>query len=217
MLQNGDSLGATEFLRRYEAMPDIKKAELVAGVVYVQTPVRITLHGEPDSLIQTWLGIYAAFTPGVRGATNATACLSSEDVPQPDGLLRILPENGGRTKVDPQGYLQGAPELVVEISANGASLDLHKKFTAYRLAGACEYLVWRTEDSVVDWWMLKDDDYVPLAHENGIMKSQVFPGLWLDAAALFKSDGPGLLATLERGLASDEHTKFLESLEPKPQ
>src|SRR5438874_6461554 len=114
LLENGAHLSASEFLRRYEAaMPDIK-AELVNGIVYMASPVRLDQHGEPDSLIQTWLGTYAIATPGVKSATNTTARLGPDDVPQPDGLLRILPECGGLGRSDTKGYLQGPPELVVE-------------------------------------------------------------------------------------------------------
>src|SRR5437667_6891738 len=85
-LQSGDHLSAREFLRRFEAMPEVKKAELINGIVYMGSPVRIDQHGEPDNLIQTWLGSYSVATPGVKAATNSTTRLGPDDVPQPDGL-----------------------------------------------------------------------------------------------------------------------------------
>src|SRR5438445_8327103 len=129
-LESGDLLSAAEFLRRYEAMPAIKKAELIEGIGYMPSPVRLA-HAEPDTLIQSWLGFYAAHTPGARAAANATVRLDADNVPQPDALLRLLPECGGRTHVDPAGYLCGPPELIVEIAAGSAAIDLHGKLRAY--------------------------------------------------------------------------------------
>ena len=183
-LQNGDHLSASEFLRRYHAMPEVKKAELVQGTVYMASPVRIDQHGAPDSHAQGWLWNYAARTPGVESATNATTKLGPRDVPQPDGLLRYLPENGGQSTVV-DGYLVGAPELVFEVSGSSASLDSHAKKEAYLQAGVREYLVWRTQTGEIDWWVREEDDYVLLEpDEDGISRSRIFPGLWLDAAAM---------------------------------
>ena len=212
-LENGAHLSAREFLRRYEGMPELKKAELINGTVYLGSPVRLDQHGEPDNLIQTWLGTYSLATPGVKAATNSTARLGPDDVPQPDGLLRLLPECGGQARLDPKGYLLGAPELAVEVSASTASLDVREKLTAYRRAGVREYLVWRTEDGALDWWMLEEDEYSPLAAgADGVLRSRVFPGLWLDAAALLGGDGAQVMAVLRRGLGSAEHTAFVAEL-----
>ena len=215
-LENGAHLSAREFLRRYEGMPELKKAELINGIVYMGSPVRLDQHGEPDNLIQTWLGNYSLATPGVRAATNATARLGPDDVPQPDGLLRLLPECGGQARLDPKGYLLGAPELVVEVSASTASLDVRDKLTAYRRAGVREYLVWRTEDGAVDWWVLEEDEYYPLAPgADGVLQSRALPGLWLDAGALLAGDGAQVMAVLRRGLESAEHTAFVAELEAR--
>ncbi len=137
-LETGDSLGAAEFLRRYEAMPEVKKAELIEGTVYMPSPVRLA-HSAPDSLIQGWLVTYAAQTPGTQAAGNSTVRLDPENVPQPDALLRILPECGGRTRLDEAGYLFGPPELIVEVAASSVAIDLHDKLRAYRRAGVREY------------------------------------------------------------------------------
>src|SRR5687768_10596008 len=130
-LENGDHLTAREFLRRYEAMPEIKKAELVNGIVYMASPIRIDQHGEPDSLIQTWVGTYSVGTPGVKSAANSTIRLGSDDVLQPDALLRVVPEFGGKARVDDKGLLLGAPELVIEIAASSASIDTREKLNSY--------------------------------------------------------------------------------------
>ena len=215
-LENGAHLSASEFLRRFEAMPEVKKAELIDGIVYMTSPVRIDQHGEPDNLIQTWLGTYSIATPGVRAATNSTTRLSADDVPQPDGLLRILPECGGQAQLDAKGYLQGAPELAVEVAASTASLDVREKLASYRRAGVREYLVWRTEDEAVDWWALEEDEYRALPRTaEGILCSKLFPGLWLDAQALITGDGARLMAKLQDGLLSAEHVAFVARLQKR--
>ncbi len=212
-LESGDHLSAREFLRRYEAMPEVKKAELINGVVYMGSPVRIDQHGEPDALIQGWLFNYSIATPGVKHATNSTTRLGPDDVPQPDGLLRLQPEAGGRARVDAKGFLDGAPELVVEVAASSSSIDSRDKLSSYRRGGVQEYIVWRTEDEAVDWWMLEEDEYraVP-ADPDGTVRSRVFPGLWLDVPALLAGTGQRLLATLQKGLQSPEHAAFVARL-----
>src|SRR2546427_8920797 len=130
-LQSGDHLSAREFLRRYEAMPEVKKAELINGIVYMGSPVRLDQHGEPDNLLQTWLGTYSIATPGVKAATNSTARLGPDDAPQPDGLLRIVPQCGGQAQLDGKGYLEGAPGLAGEVAASSASLDGRGKLAPY--------------------------------------------------------------------------------------
>lgn len=213
-LENGAHPSAREFLRRYEGMPELKKAELINGIVFMGSPVRLDQHGEPDNLIQTWLGNYSLATPGVKAATNSTVRLGPDDVPQPDSLLRILPECGGQARLDPKGYLLGAPELVAEVSASTASLDVRDKLTAYRRAGVREYIVWRTEDGAVDWWVLNEDEYRPLAPgADGVLRSEVFPGFWLDVAALLAGDGARVMARLQHGLETREHDAFVADLE----
>lgn len=213
-LENGAHLSSKEFLRRYEAMPELKKAELIAGIVYMASPVRFDQHGKPDALIQTWLGTYASATPGVEHAANATTRLGPDDVPQPDGLLRIATECGGQSKLSPQGYLWGAPELVAEVAASSASIDLREKRDAYRRAGVREYLVWRTQERALDWWALKDEIYTPLLPDGaGIARSAVFPGLWLKPEDLVAGRAAKVLAVLQMGLASQEHRSFADSLD----
>lgn len=212
-LENGDHLTAHEFLRRYEAMPQVKKAELIEGVVYMGSPVRLKQHAGPDGIIQTWLGYYAARTPGTEHATNATSRLDVENVPQPDALLRLLPKHGGRSTIDSAGYLAGPPELAAEICASSASVDLHDKFRAYRRARILEYLVWQTVEARFAWFQLEQDDYQPKrADAQGIIRSSVFPGLWLNENALLAQDSAKVMDTLELGLGSPEHGAFLARL-----
>ncbi|MBI2948282.1 MAG: Uma2 family endonuclease [Verrucomicrobia bacterium] len=215
-LENGDRLSAHEFLRRYEAMPEVKKAELINGVVYMPSPVRLAEHAEPDNAIQWWLKHYSIHTPGTRAGSNATTRLGPDDVPQPDALLRIVPESGGQARVDAKGYLQGPPELVVEIAASSVSIDAGEKLRSYRRAGVLEYILWRTVDSAVDWWALEEDEYRPMTPDAaGLLRSRVFPGLWLDVRALLANDGARLQATLEAGLRDAAHEQFVRQLRSK--
>jgi Uma2 family endonuclease len=211
-LESGDTLGAVEFLRRYEAMPDVKKAELIEGTVYMSSPVRL-IHGAPDTLIQTWLGTYAARTPGTQAASNVTVRLDAENVPQPDALLGILPECGGQTRLDPAGFLFGPPELIVEVAASSVAIDLHDKLRAYRRAGVREYLVWRTLDRQFDWFVLNQDDYRSNALDNqGVLRSPHFPGLALAVDALLALDSAKVLDVLQNNLQDPSHAAFVALL-----
>jgi Uma2 family endonuclease len=216
VLENGAHLSAAEFMRRYEAMPEVKKAELVNGIVYMASPLRLDQHGEPDNLIQTWLGTYAIATPGVKAGANSTIRLGGDDVLQPDCLVRILPECGGKGRINSKGYFEGPPELVVEVAAGSASLDTREKLASYRRAGVAEYLVWRTDDDAIDGWVLEDDEYRPLpAEADGILRSRVLPGLWLDTAALLAGEGMVLVTKLQEGLQSKAHTDFVAQLQQR--
>jgi len=213
-LQNGDQLTASEFLRRYDAMPEVKKAELINGIVYMASPVRAKQHGIPDSLMQLWLGTYSAHTPGTRVAANSTVRFDADNVPQPDALLMIDP--GGQASIGKDGYVHGAPELVVEIAASSASLDLHGKLDAYRRAGVREYIVWRPVESQCDWFVLEEDDFVLLsADKGGLLQSRTFPGLVLDVQALLREDAAAVLSGLTRALGKAAHKAFVARLKEK--
>lgn len=195
-LENGDVLHAREFLRRFERMPDVKKAELIEGIVYMGSPVSVK-HAEADSLIQGWLLAYAAKNKQVRVAANVTVQMDPENTVQPDALLRLLPEHGGECRPGDKGYLRGAPELIVEIAASSASVDLHDKRRAYERNGVKEYLVWRVLEGQLDWFRLEGDEYVKLAPDaDGMMRSNVFPILNLNVPALLAGDAAELLAAL---------------------
>jgi Uma2 family endonuclease len=213
LLQNGDRLTRDEFERRYEAMPELKKAELVEGVVYLPSPVKQSQHGRPHALVINWLVSYSAGTPGVDFGCESTVRLDLVNEPQPDACLFLLPEHGGRARISEDDYLEGAPELIVEVAATSASYDLHSKLTAYRRNGVREYVVWRVLDRELDWFALKRREYrlIP-AGPKGIRKSLVFPGLWLDPAALIRGSLPGVLKALEKGLGSPEHRAFVARL-----
>jgi Uma2 family endonuclease len=210
-LENGDKLTRHEFERRYHAMPNLKKAELIEGVVYVASPLRIKSHGEPHAYIMTWLGVYKAATPGIGFADNATVLIDTDNEPQPDALLRI--ETGGQSRINKDDYVEGAPELIVEIAASSASYDLHEKLKVYRRNQVQEYLIWRVYDHQFDWFRLQQGEYIQLqANADNIICSQVFPGLWLDKIALLGRDLGTVLAVLQQGLASPEHENFISRL-----
>ena len=212
-LENGDRLTRGEFERRYAARPDLKKAELIEGVVYMPAAVRSASHAEPHAAILGWLVTYGAATPGVRAADNATVRLDLDNEPQPDALLRIVPAAGGQARMSSDDYLDGAPELIVEIAASSAAIDLHDKLRAYRRNGVQEYVVWRVLEQQIDWFELSGGEYRRLtANPAGIMESRVFPGLRLAVDAMLQRDLATVLAELQTGLSTPEHARFVEHL-----
>jgi Uma2 family endonuclease len=214
-LENGDKLTRAEFERRYEAMPHLKKAELIEGVVYVPSPVRHRFHGRQHIHLANWLGHYEAGTPGVEASDNSTVRLDLDNEPQPDGLLFIDPACGGQALIDADGYIEGAPELVAEVASSSASYDLHAKLRVYRRNGVCEYIVWRVLEQEIDWFVLRAGQYERLPLDTaGLLRSEIFPGLWLDPAALLRGDLATVLAVVQRGLASPEHAAFARRLRP---
>jgi Uma2 family endonuclease len=212
-LENGDRLTRSEFERRYEAMPEVKKAELIEGVVYMGSPVRTDGHGEQHGWVMCWVGIYCAATPGVRFADNNTVRLDIDNEPQPDASVWIDEACGGQAHVSADGYLEDAPELIVEVAASSVSYDLHDKLKAYRRNGVKEYVVWRVFDRQVDWFRLEEERYVNATPDaEGIIESRVLPGLRLDVNALVNGDLARVLAAQQRGLTTPEHAAFVERL-----
>lgn len=208
-LENGDRLIRPEFERRYHAMPDIKKAELIEGVVYMASPLRFRSHAEPHGDLIGWLWTYKIATPQVQMGIEPTVRLDLDNEPQPDGVLLIRPENGGQSTLDEEGYIQGAPELVAEIAASSATIDLGDKKRAYRRNGVKEYIIWQVFDEKIDWFRLEEGDYVSVTpDEQGIIRSQVFPGLWLDIPNLLQGNMQQVLTILQQGISSPEHQEF---------
>jgi Uma2 family endonuclease len=212
-LENGDRLSRAEFERRYEAMPDFKKAELIEGEVYLGSPVLHRQHSAPHGQLITWLGTYAAATTNVDFGDNGSVRMDLANEPQPDAFLMLKPERGGRARITDDDYVEGAPELVAEIAASSVSYDLGKKLHAYRRNGVREYLVWRVQDREIDWLVLRDGCFDPLAAgDDGILRSTVFPGLWLDRTALLRGDLAAVLAVVQQGLAAPDHAAFVAGL-----
>ncbi|MGE3173804.1 MAG: Uma2 family endonuclease [Planctomycetota bacterium] len=209
-LQPGDRLVRDEFERRYRATPGVKKAELLEGVVYMPSPARHD-HGAPHTALAGWLAVYRAGTPGVDYGTDLTVRLDHDNEPQPDLLLRR--RDGGTSNVDADGYVAGPPELAIEVALSSVSYDLHQKKHVYRRAGVAEYLVVRVQDAVVDWFALRQGEYERLpVGGDGILRSAVFPGLWLDVDALLRCDDAQLHAVAAQGLATADHARFVDGL-----
>jgi len=206
-LETGDCLTRPEFERRYEAMPWLKKAELIEGTVYVGSPTALP-HATAHARLMAWLVMYVDQTPSTECADNATVRLDMLNEVQPDALLRMI--SGGQSKaVSERKYLEGAPELVAEVASSSVSRDLHAKLELYLRHGVREYIVWRVLDSDIDWFRLEDGEYRRLAAgDDGIFRSREFPGLWLDRAALLRGEMSAVLNVLNQGLASPEHANF---------
>jgi Uma2 family endonuclease len=212
-LESGDCLDREEFERRYEAMPHLKKAELIEGVVYVPSPVSLRRHGRPQVDLITWLGVYLAATPGLEAGDNTTARLDLANVEQPDTLLLIDPSRGGQALITADGFIEGAPELVAEVAATTVSIDLNAKLAVYQRAGVREYIVSRVLDQEVDWFVLHRRRYRRLKpNAQGLLSSTVVPGFWLDPAALVRGDLAKVLAALQQSLSRPEHAAFVARL-----
>lgn len=214
-LMAGDRLTRAEFERRYHNHPEIKKAELIEGVVYMPSPVKFQRHAIPHYSLITWTGNYLAATPNVQGGDNATLRLDNLNEVQPDILLRIDSAVGGRSRVGEDDFVEGAPELIIEVAATSANYDMHDKKRVYARSGVAEYLVVLTFDRQVHWFVLREGEYDLLAPgEDGVLRSEVFPGLWLDTEALWRQDLVTLLSVLQQGIQSEAHTAFAARLTP---
>ncbi len=197
-LEMGDRLTRAEFERRYTNMPPNKKAELIEGVVFISATGRYS-HGRPHAYILGWLGLYAAQTPMIEYADNATVCLDADNEVQPDVLLRIVEDAGSQSTISTDDYVEGASELIVEIAASSVSYDLYDKLPVYRRNGVQEYLVWQVYDQKIDWFVLEEGRYVPLLlNADGIIHSRNFPGLALTVDPLLQGDMATVLTILSK-------------------
>jgi Uma2 family endonuclease len=213
-LENGDRLSRAEFERRYDAMPDLKKAELIEGEVFLGTPVRIRQHGMPHARLAGWLGSYTAGTPGLEAGNSGSIRLDPDNMPQPDVFLMIEAERGGQARISADDYVEGAPELIAEVVDGSVSYELQKKPQVYRRNEVREYIVWRVQDRALDWFVFREGTYQPLAPGvDGLLHSVIFPGLWLDPAALLRGDLAAVHAVVQQGLASPGHAAFVARLQ----
>jgi Uma2 family endonuclease len=212
-LQNGDHLDQKTFHARYEAMPEDCRAELIGGIVYMASPQKVP-HSTAQKLVVRWVDEYAEVTPGTDYLLNNTQILGPDSEPEPDVCLFIAPEYGGQVFVDEDEYLNGSPELIVEVSWSTESIDLHRKKLDYEKAGVREYVVLALRMQQVFWFVRQRGKYkeVPLP-ADGIFRSRVFPGLWLDAEALLHNNRHRVLVALKQGLASPDHAAFVAKLE----
>lgn len=215
-LENGERMDQKTFHERYLRTPEGFKAELIGGIVYVLASPVGKRHSRGDHYLSGWLYDYGTDTPGTEGQNNGTTILGEESEPQPDCALLILPEYGGQSREsdDEDGYIYGAPELVAETANSSRSLDLNQKLRDYERAGVREYIVSDLRKKVIHWFELREGRFERLARdEDGLFRSRVFPGLWLDPDALFGKDKRALRAALRRGLDTPEHAAFVAELE----
>jgi hypothetical protein len=214
-LENGDHLDRATFHQRYEAMPPDTRAELIGGIVYLGFQRKLS-HGRAQASVICWLGVFNTYSAGTDGLGPVTLILGPGSEPEPDACLILLPENGGQTWEDADGYLNGAPELCAEIAWGPESIDLHRKKADYEEAGVREYLVVALREEKVYWFVRRRDRFEEMATgRDGVLRSEVFPGLWLDPEALLRKDKKRLLAVLRQGLASPEHAAFVARLGAK--
>lgn len=212
LLTNGDRLTAKEFCRRWDAMPELKHAELIGGQVYMNPPISAGSHGIPHGQIIVWLGHYSMVTNGVELISESSVHFGPVDLPQPDVMMRVKDRFGGTSRLI-RDELHGAPELIVEVSSSSAKYDLQIKKPRYAEHGVQEYLVWVVREKRFIWFSLEAGEYVELtASRGGILKSRVFPGLWLDSKGLLADNWPKILGTLRKGMESVEYLEFATKL-----
>jgi Uma2 family endonuclease len=208
-LEPGDHLDQATFHARYEQMPEDVKAELIGGIVYMPAALRMP-HGRHHGLLMGWLTQYFAATPGIDFADNTTVLFDESCEPQPDACLFIP---GGQAHENEDGYLVGPPELVAEIASSSEAYDLHSKRDDYERFGVQEYLVVVVRSEQIVWLNRQGDRFVDLPPgDDGVFRSSWFPGLWLDPVAFFRRDARRLLDVLNEGIATAEHTRFVEQL-----
>jgi Uma2 family endonuclease len=213
-LITGQRMTREEFLCRWEALPDLKHAELIEGIVYVGSPVSID-HGTPDTSAIAWLAHYAWHTPGCE-AGNEVTWMMLESSPQPDAFLMISPEYGGQARRHGK-FWGGAPDLAVEICVTSTEHDFGPKLALYQRAGVREYITFESFRERIIWRVLVNGSYVQIPPDaDGNLRSRVFPGLWLNPTAFWANDGAALESLLEQGLASAEHAAFVEQLQRAP-
>lgn len=210
-LVDGERLDQPTFHQRYEAMPDGTRAELIGGVVHLHSPAK-NLHSDTHSYVDRWLGAYDEATPGTKASVELSALMGPECEPQPDCSLRILPAYGGQTSLKDY-WVVGAPELIVEIAWSSEDFDLNAKKQDYQKGGVREYVVVALRQKRIYWFVNRDEAFVDLPlGPDGLYRSEVFPGLWLDPGALLADDMPRVRAALTAGLATPEHAAFVARL-----
>lgn len=206
LLWEGQRLDRETFHRLYSDSPNLKLVQLIEGIVHMPSPMRFIHHGHPEVMMSTWLTYYSTFTTGVNSGGQSTLKIDDRNEYQPDGMLFY---DKGQLVIDDDGYLVGVPELVVEVSASTQSVDSKEKFQVYQKQGVKEYLLWNTQANDITWYGRGRSKFVPMkAGRDGVIKSKVFPGLWLNRTAMLQGDMALVLKTLQEGLESKVHQKL---------
>jgi hypothetical protein len=211
-LVEGQRLDQPTFHARYEAMPPATRAELINGVVFMPDPFGFG-HAAAKPPVIVWIDYYREQTPVLEVLANVSTVLGPKSEVQPDVLLLILPEFGGQARI-PKEWVWGPPELVAEVAEETRYVDLGPKFEDYERAGVREYVVRALEPDEVYWFVLRNGRFEELPPgPDGIYRSEVFPGLWLDPQALLRCDTRRLRAVVDLGCATPEHAEFVARLE----
>jgi Uma2 family endonuclease len=214
-LHEGDHLDQPTFHERYEAMPLGVRAELIGGIVFMPSPLK-PRHGRMHNRIMVWVGTYADATPGTGSYDYTTAILGPQSEPQPDTFLIIEVPGRGQMREENE-YLVGAPEFIGEVAFSPEAIDLHRKRDDYERAGVKEYVVVALRQQRVYWFVRRNGVFVDLPPgPDGVLRSEVFPGLWLDPDALLRGDGRRVMEVLQQGLATPEHAAFVAQLAHSP-
>lgn len=215
-LVDGDCLNAKEFLRRYLPIRRHFKAELINGLVSVDRGTRADLNDLTSSMIRSWLNSYALQTPGTQMDSDVMVMLGWNNVPQPNIVLRVPPECGGKSRTTSEKILSEAPELMVDFTTSHQTFDLRDRIRAFRESGVPEYLVWRSDERKLEWFCLERGKYaLNLPNSNGVLASHFFPGLHLNLSALLNRSSTAVMATLRKSLQSGEHAAFVVRLEKR--
>ena len=167
--------------------------------------LRFKIRSKPYSQLNCWLLVYHVLMPGTELGDTPSDRLDSNNEPQSDLVLIWDADRGGQTRISIDDYIEGAPEFIAEISASTVSIDLGSKKTAYERNGVKEYLVWRVLDQEIDWFWLENDRYSLLQpDDDGITRSRIFPGLWLDRSALIRGEMNRVLDVVRQGVAETQ-------------
>lgn len=209
-LHNGDKMTQAEFHRIYSQMDESVRAELIGGIVYMASPLKLS-HGQHHTFLAMLTSFYCGETPGTDTGDSVTTILGEESEPQPDLFVRILPEHGGQSRTTEDNYVEGAPELIIEVADSSVSLDLHSKRRDYIQAGVPEYLVLNVKEGRLHWFDLRTDQ-ARKPDADGICRMAMFPGLWIHEAAVCQRDHATGVAALQAGLKSDAHAAFVAEL-----
>lgn len=211
-LRTGDRMSRTEYAAIYEPLPTDFRAQLIEGVVYLSGPVKYS-HGSATSRLTGLVGMYSGWTKGVSGSLHPTIRLDEMNEPEPDAVLLIDADHGGQTFTPPEDFLTGPPEWIGEVVETRDALEFGPKWNAYARNGVREYVVWCLEDQSITWFILRDGRYEARTPDaDGVVRSDVFPGLWLDVVAMIEDNFPRLKVVIEQGLASPEHAAFVAAL-----